>query len=232
MAFRTLCTLRYDVNIWDVNLNFVNAIKYFIGKSDSMFAKNLIKRWFGGEYTRVKDSLKNILSDFNSNNIIYIKNIPTTNNYAVSQNSVAYADIANRVIYIGSLWHTLPIFVNYQKPGNDRGAIKTLFHELSHILLNTEDVSVWEQVPWPNGPKQTKPETVPAYGILYSRRLANGLGRRRTLSQKTKDPNPITNADNWGYFLESIYRCHVHHSHAYIEEIQRHSYRERRNTIY
>jgi hypothetical protein len=72
----------------------------------------------------------------------------------------------------------------YKSAGNFDSAFQTLAHELSHLLLATRDE--------PLNPPAASPK---CYGEPVCTALATA-----------NDPRALTNADNWGYFIEDLRR--------------------------
>jgi hypothetical protein len=70
----------------------------------------------------------------------------------------------------------------YKTPTDRDSAFQTIAHELSHLLMATKDE------PW--APPTNKPK---CYGEPKCTKLAND-----------NDVRALTNADNWGYFMEDL----------------------------
>lgn len=196
MPFRAEIQVR-DVEFNALNRNFIAALKLFIVmfNENKCFTNNLIAEWFSQNNNRVLSQIRNILIYFQNDTI---KVRCAEHGELMGKTSVAAKGKDGKSVAVGAVWFNLPVYVDYQNSSNDRGKIKTLFHELSHIVLKTEDESVTIQAPWIGGPKPTMPQSVSAYGIAHCKELARNNAAKA-----------ITNADNWGYFLEYIYRCYL-----------------------
>ncbi len=86
--------------------------------------------------------------------------------------NMTYAQGRNFRIRLDIAWNSRPLF----RPGNVPGVSKfhTIVHELTHLILNTDDVA-------------------PAYGVNNCQNKAN-----------TNPNNAKRNADNWAFFVDDF----------------------------